>query len=221
MMELASPIKWLIDMLKDFDKRRIQNREERFRAFFEAVFLDLLKIHRNQVEMLRRCEMDLPAFLSLNGAPHKWYAGKDASVLGEQELSVHVERVKRAWQAAREESGGDRVALRAKSAELLRQLEDDIERRFIFAVMNYFIHPEHMYIHSGDIDSTVERLIDRGPDAILDSPSLTVWEQIEHKTDPDKIREVFVTARRNLLARWSEVSERYAELHVHHVSTRG
>jgi hypothetical protein len=220
MIALASPVKWLIDVLKDFDKRRIANKEDRFRLFFETTYLDLLEIHRNHIAMLRKCENELPSFLSLNGEPHKWYAGKDAAVLPRQEIPEQVERVKRLWQSAREESGGDRVKLRALSSELIKTLEHASERRYIFGVINYFIHPERMYSDAAGIDAKVEGLLDRGPDAILDSPSLTVWEQIRNEEDPDKIRQVFGRTRDHLLARWSEVSERYAELFATHVSTK-
>ncbi|WP_156373392.1 hypothetical protein [Pseudorhodoferax sp. Leaf267] len=220
MIEMASPVKWLIDVLKDFDKRRIANNEERFRLFFETTYLDLLAIHRNHIEMLRKCETELPAFLSLNGKAHTWYAGMNAEILSREEVPEQVERVKRLWQSAREESGGDRVKLRALSSELIKIVDHPSERRYIFGVINYFIHPERMYIDAPGIDRKIKSLIDQGPDAILDSPSLTVWEQIRSEEDPDKIRHVFGITRGHLLARWSEVSERYAEVFTSHISVK-
>lgn len=217
MMEL-SPILWLIQLFTNYDKRRMENAEKRHRELFQETFNQMKSIDTQYRSMLRECENKLPKYANEHVPTPGWYL--DGVKISHDELAANCEKARQHWTQAREEKGAERVLLRSRAQQLVSMVDSDKERRFVYTVINYFLHPECKQGSIEAVDVTVRDLLFRGADIVLDSPSLTLAEKISGINDPDEIRQILEKQRSDLASRWRDICDRYNELDLDHTVGR-
>lgn len=71
MLEDIKAISLVFGIIEKLSGREIVNRQKRF-EYFEGAFLELIKIHRDHISMLRTCENILPQRIYVNENIPTW-----------------------------------------------------------------------------------------------------------------------------------------------------
>ena len=210
MEPLLPAISKLIDLMLSWVKIRSERRKYLFEKVFDPSFYQLLDIHKNYTALLQQAKDTLPLYIIENrGWFDHDFAPMDAK---SDEFVKEIEKAKQIITKGRREYEAEREAIRQNAhcffgAKLCKE-----EKRFLWAIICYFIRPEIRLKDNDMIDMEVKMLEELGPNETIDTPSSAVAGQIAGKANPFDIRSDLERALFNQLARWTEVCRLYSEL---------
>jgi hypothetical protein len=151
-------------------ERRETKTNERL-ALLQELFDDFLVIHRNYVTLFMLVRNAL--LIDIHTNPDK-----------KEEVLAEVRRV---FGLQRLEYDGLRTKLRAMAQGLVRSTDDPAERRFLWAIICYFLEHERPNKSFRDLDLQAKLTIEQGKDAVLSTPSSYILGLLTSDKDPDKI----------------------------------
>jgi hypothetical protein len=151
-------------------ERRETRTKEHF-ALLQELFDDFLVVHRNYVTLFTLVRNAL--LIDIHTNPEK-----------KEEILAEVRRV---FGLQRLEYEGLRTKLRAMAQGLVKSTDDPAERRFLWAIICYFLEHERPNKSFRDLDLQTKLLVEQGKDAVLSTPSSYILGLLTSNKDPDKI----------------------------------
>ena len=156
-------------VVKLLERRETKTREQF--ALLQELFDDFLVVHRNYVTIFMLVRNAL--LIDIATKPDK----KD-------EILAEVRRV---FGVQRLEFDGLRTKLRSMAQGLVKSADDPAERRFLWAIICYFLEHERPNKSFRDLDLQVKLLVEQGKDAVLSTPSSYILGLLTSNKEPDKI----------------------------------
>lgn len=209
MESLLPAISKLIDLMLSWAKVRSARRKYLFEKVFDPSFDQLLDIHKNYSALLTQAIDTLPLYIDDRG----WF-NHDHSPIDPKgkEFVRQIEKAKQVISKGRNEYEAEREAIRQSAKCFFGAKLHKEEKRFLGAIICYFIRPEIRLKDNDMIDMEVKWLEEQSPNETIDTPSSAVAGRISGKADPLEIRKDLDQALFNQLARWTEVCRLYSEL---------
>jgi len=209
MESLLAPILALFELLRSWITSRSSRRKYLFEKVFDPSFDQLLDIHKNYSALLRQAIDTLPLHIGDRGWVDQNYLPINPE---SDQFADQIEKAKQGITKGRQEYEAEREAIRQNADSFFGEKLHKEEKRFLWAIICYFIRPEIRLKDNQMIDRDVKLLEKQGPDEAIDTPSTAVAVKIASKTDPFEIRKDLEQALFNQLERWSEFCRLYGEL---------
>lgn len=196
-MDLVSGLTKIIDLLVKLREDRAASSKERFEKSYKPLFDDFLIIHANYAHMFIEARSAL-----FQAAP------------GSTDPAEVIAQVKDYLTAQRAEYDGLRTKLRALSQAIVVKTEDLDERRFLWAIIVYFLQHEQPNKPYRTLDRQTHMLATQGKDAVIDTPSSFVLGKLKQESDPLKLANMLHALIADLAGYQSDICRAYALLHM-------
>ena len=175
---IGSVIKIMSSIKKMLEKNE-KDRAERFKGY-EKIFDVFLEIDRDYQFM----------FNNLLDSVRDVAVGKSDR--------TELEAIKNSFSRRREEYEGYRTSLRASTEDFIKQVEDQKEKEFLYALFCYFIEESEPYKDSHSLGVYVNLLIKQGYGTVFNTPSSLLLKRIINENDPAKLSTSINKARQRL-----------------------
>jgi hypothetical protein len=195
-----SIFKALYEMLERLIRSSVDERRTRYNELISPLYDQLQVIHLDYVEMFCHVMSMLPQTASAETADLKVQAAKDE------------------FESRRLQREGVRDSLRYQSGYLLRAAKSEEERRFLLALIYYFLRSGPWLPNERSLDHTIAGLIEDHPEEAgarrLDTPSIRVALEISGMSDPEEIRRKLIEELSEINARFSNASLMFAKIRL-------
>jgi len=182
------------DILKPISEKFILVNAE-YRTMFNAT-LDKIPLHYDK---------DKTHWFLPNGE----IVQEDNSKLGQ-----HIQILKNEFLTKRSEREHIRDELRYRAHTILAAVKGQEERRFLLALLYYFLEDGPSPDSNQSLDTMIEVVLEEGGNSALRTPSARLALDIENTNNPTELRRLFSNAVTNLDQRFAVVCCRFAELQL-------
>jgi hypothetical protein len=205
---LVESIKSLFELLA----RLVSIKYERRRRIFDEVLAPLydkfLKVDVEYVEMFNSTLKKIPSQFIGNS----WDIEGKIVDTDSIEFTRHIRSLKDDFLEKRAQREGFRDTLRAEASTILSAVGHEEERRFLLALLYYFLDEGYSQYSDNLLNSSSERIIKEGGNTALPTPSEHLAAEMRKSNNPNELRNLLIEAITNLNQSSVVVSRKFIEL---------
>lgn len=216
--EIIKLILWTTDKLLQLMGLDYQTGKDRYENIFSPAFLAMQEIHENYISLINKVIELLPTDidekyayinefdrdLKITKYGVKVEIGSDKYL---QNKLASIELVLR----ERKLNNNARIDARTNSAEIIKKAHNKFEKRFCWAVINYFLG-QSIFEDKVAEEEFLERLKTQGFHQQINTPSVLIKDKLLSENDTKKSKDYLIQVKRSLDQGFLEITHAYGHL---------
>lgn len=203
------PILKILELVKQLLEIQSKHRREVFTQILEPLFVQVEKVHSFYEQLCCNASQSLP-YKDEDGS---WQVrDKNRSKFLSAAIDEYVEKVKQDFADGREQNCYVRDEVRVNAKELLSAVVEVPEKRFLLAVIYYFLEEAFSVDSDERLDEWIKRIDEMDSLHALETPASHLVNYVRSKQDPIELTRIFQGAQNGLANKFQIVSQAFIKL---------